>query len=151
MAVCSFAGGVPRTIRTGPPASGGADQILASMSYLTYHPKVRNRDKPLAWLHGEIKTPPLSPAARIEAGYLLQRLQSGDRLGMPHSRPMPSIDRRCHELRINDADSTWRIVYRVDEDAIVILEVFSKKTQQTPKAVVDACKRRLKEYDGEKG
>jgi phage-related protein len=121
------------------------------MSYPTYHLKVPSRDKPLAWLHGEIKTPPLSPAARIEAGYLIRRLQSGDRLGMPHSRPMPSIGRRCHELRINDADSTWRIVYRLDEDAIVILEVFSKKTQQTPKAVVDACKRRLKEYDGEKG
>ncbi|WP_410175623.1 type II toxin-antitoxin system RelE/ParE family toxin [Limnoraphis robusta] len=42
-----------------------------------------------------------------------------------------------------------RIVYWVDEDAIVILEVFSKKTQKTPKAVIDACRRRLKEYDGE--
>jgi phage-related protein len=64
---------------------------------------------------------------------------------------MPSIGRRCHELRINDERSTWRIVYRVDEDAIVILDVFSKKTQQTPKPVVDACKRRLKEYDSEEG
>jgi phage-related protein len=112
---------------------------------------VSARDKPLAWLHGEIKTPPLSAAARLEAGYLLRRLQHGDNLGMPHSRPMPSIGRRCHELRINDERSTWRIVYRVDQDAIVILEVFSKKTQQTPKAVIDACKRRLKEYDSEEG
>jgi phage-related protein len=62
---------------------------------------------------------------------------------------MPSTGRRCHELRINDERSTWRIVYRADEDAIVILEVFSKKTQQTPKTVIDACKRRLKEYDSE--
>ena len=107
------------------------------------------RDKPLAWLHGEIKTPPLSAAVRLEAGYLLRRLQRGDSLGMPHSRPMPSTGRRCHELRINDERSTWRIVYRADEDAIVILEVFSKKTQQTPKTVIDACKRRLKEYDSE--
>lgn len=109
------------------------------------------RDKPLAWLHGKIKTPPLPAAARLEAGYLLRCLQRGDKLGMPHSRPMPTIGRRCHELRINDERSTWRIVYRVDEDAIVILEVFSKKTQQTPKAVIDACKRRLKEYDSEEG
>lgn len=109
------------------------------------------RDKPLAWLHGEIRTPPLSAAARLEAGYLLRRLQRGEKLGMPQSRPMPSIGRRCHELRINDERSTWRIVYRVDEDATVILEVFSKKTQQTPKAVIDACKRRLKEYDSEEG
>jgi phage-related protein len=110
------------------------------MSKQTYYLRVSARDKPLAWLHGEIKTPPLSAAARLEAGYLLRRLQRGDKLGMPHSRPMPSIGRRCHELRINDERSTWRIVYRVDEDAIVILEVFSKKTQQTPKGVIDACK-----------
>ncbi len=107
------------------------------------------QDKPLAWLHGEIRSPPLSAAARIEAGYLLRRLQRGERLGMPQSRPMPTIGRRCHELRINDEDSTWRVIYRLDEDAVVILEVFSKKTQQTPKPVIEACKRRLKEYDSE--
>ena len=104
-------------------------------------------DKPLVWLHGEIKTPPFSQAARVEAGYLLRRLQRGEMLGMPHSRPMPAIGLRCHELRINDADATWRIVYRIDSDAIVILEVFSKKTSKTPWAVVQACKRRLKEYE----
>lgn len=104
-------------------------------------------DKPLVWLHGEIKTPPFSQAARVEAGYLLRRLQMGEMLGMPHSRPMPVIGPRCHELRINDANATWRIVYRIDSDAIVILEVFSKKTSKTPRAVVQACKRRLKEYE----
>jgi phage-related protein len=38
-------------------------------------------------------------------------------------------------------------VYRVDPDAIVIAEVFAKKTAKTPAAVLDACRRRLKEYD----
>ncbi len=33
-------------------------------------------DKPLVWLSGEIKTPPLSKDARIEAGYLLRMLQA---------------------------------------------------------------------------
>jgi phage-related protein len=42
---------------------------------------------------------------------------------------------------------TWRIVYRIDQDAIVILEVFSKKTARTPKRIVDVCQKRLKEYD----
>jgi phage-related protein len=83
----------------------------------------------------------------VEAGYLLRRLQRGETLGMPHSRPMPTIGPRCHELRINDADATWRIVYRVESDAIVILEVFSKKTSKTPRAVIQTCKRRLKEYE----
>ena len=55
---------------------------------------------------------------------------------------------RCAELRVRDVGADWRIVYRVDPDAVVILEVFSKKTRVTPKSVIDACIRRLKEYDG---
>ena len=105
------------------------------------------RDKPLAWLRGEVKTPPFSQNARIEAGFLLRRLQRGESIGLPHSRPMPSIGSRCRELRIQDADSTWRIVYRVDRDAVIIAEVFAKKTQATPKSVTDACRRRLRGYD----
>lgn len=104
-------------------------------------------DKPLVWLHGEVKTPPFSAAARLEAGVLLRLLQRGDRLGMPASRPMPSVGPRCHELRIVDENVTWRIMYRLDEDAVVILEVFAKKTGQTPKHVIDTCKARLKRYD----
>ena len=104
-------------------------------------------DKPLVWLHGEIKTPPFSRAARLEAGILLRTLQRGELLGMPHSRPMEAIGPRCHELRVRDVAVAWRIVYRLDADAVVILEVFSKKTQATPKAVMDACRRRLREYD----
>ena len=104
-------------------------------------------DKPVAWLHGEIKTPPFSEKARIETGVLLRRLQRGEALSLPHSRPMPGIGSRCHELRIQDADSTWRIMYRADADAVIIVEVFAKKTQATPKAVIDACRRRLKNYD----
>jgi phage-related protein len=104
-------------------------------------------DKPLVWLHGEVKTPPFSAEARVEAGVLLRRLQRGERLSLPHSRPMPSIGPRCHELRIPDADATWRMVYRLDPDAVVIAAVFSKKTQATPKHVVVTCQARLKAYD----
>lgn len=106
-------------------------------------------DKPLFWLHGEIRTPPLSREARIEAGFLLRRLQRGESLGLPHSRPLPTIGARCHELRIVGRESTWRIVYRIDRDAIVIVEVFSKKTQTLPDAVKHACRKRLKDYDDE--
>lgn len=104
-------------------------------------------NKPLVWLHGEIKTPPFSMVARIEAGILLRKLQQGEKLSMPHSRPMPAIGKRCHELRINDGDMSCRIVYRIDADAIVVLEVFVKKTQQTPKSVIDKCKKRISHYD----
>ncbi len=104
-------------------------------------------DKPLVWLHGQVKTPPFSKAGRLEAGFLLRRLQLGEVLSMPHSRPMPSIGPHCHELRINDRNGTWRIIYRIDDDAIVILEVFQKQTNQTPRQVIDVCKQRLAEYD----
>ncbi len=109
--------------------------------------RVVRRDKSLAWLHGEVKTPPFSKSARIEAGYLLRELQRGKALSMPHSRPMPAIGAGCHELRVVDEGVAWRIIYRVDPDAIVIAEVFAKKTPKTPAAVLDACRRRLKEYD----
>lgn len=105
------------------------------------------KHKPLVWLHGEVKSPPFSKDGRIEAGYLLRRLQRGDSLEMPASRPMPSIGARCHELRVNDTTGNWRLVYRIDTDAIVIVEVFSKKARATPKPVTDVCKGRLKEYD----
>ena len=108
---------------------------------------MNSADKPLAWLHGEIKTPPLSQEARLEAGFLLRRLQKGESLGMPHSRPMPTIGARCHELRITDATAKWRIIYRIDADAIVIVEVFKKKTKQTPKSVIDVSRERLRGYD----
>jgi phage-related protein len=108
---------------------------------------VNPKDKPLAWLHGEVKTPPFSKAARFEAGFLLRRLQRGESSSMPQFRPMPSIGTRCHELRINDASNNWRLVYRIDTDAIVILEVFAKKTGATPKGVIATCRKRLKEYD----
>ena len=104
-------------------------------------------DKPLVWLHGEIKSPPLSVAARVETGVLLRRLQAGAALSLPHSRPMPAVGVRCHELRIQDEGQIWRVIYRTDPDAVLILEVFSKKTQQTPRNVIAVCKRRLKAYD----
>jgi phage-related protein len=105
------------------------------------------REKPLVWLDGEVRSPPLGPAARKEVGYLLRRLQMGQRLSMPEARPMPSVGRRCVELRVWDASVTWRVVLRVDPDAIVILDVFAKKTAKTPRAVIENCRRRLRDYD----
>lgn len=109
--------------------------------------RMARADKPLVWLHGEVKSPPLSAAARLEAGGLLRRLQRGEKLAMPHSRPMPVIGKRCHELRIDDEKVRWRIVYRVDDDAIVIAEVFAKKSQATSRHVIDVCRKRLRDYD----
>jgi phage-related protein len=117
------------------------------MSDQTYNVNVTSNDKPLVWMHAEVKSPPFSAEARLEAGFLLRKLQKGQSLEMPHSKPMPAIGERCHELRIVDVDATWRIIYRVDRDAIVIADVFSKKSGTTPQSVVARSKRRLREYD----
>jgi len=87
------------------------------MSVLTYTAGGESNDKPLAWLHGKVKTPPFSVAARLEAGFLLRRLQRGDMLAMAQSRPIPGVGPRCH------------------------------KSTKTPNTVLEICRRRLKEYD----
>ncbi len=103
--------------------------------------------KPLVRLRGEIKTPPFSTEARVEMGNFLRRLQEGEMLGMPHSRPLPSIGPRCHEIRVRDENRIWRVVYRLDPNAIVIAGVFSKTTRRTSKHDIDDCQRVLKRYD----
>lgn len=106
-----------------------------------------NSRKPIGRLHGEIKTPPFSSDARIEAGCLLGRLQEGEALSMPHARPMTVIGPRCHEMRVKDSKGEWRIIYRVDPDAIIVVDVFQKKTRETPLSVIANCRKRLREYD----
>lgn len=113
---------------------------------MTYNRCVIKPDKIVLWLQNELKTPPLSSAARMEAGGLLRRLQRGELIALPHSRPMPRIGQGCHELRIPDAGKTWRIMYHLDTDAVVILDVFAKTTTKTPDDVIDLCKHRLRHY-----
>ena len=98
------------------------------------------------WIRGDVKTPPFTAEARLEAGFLLRRLQQREVLGLPHSRPMPGVGGQCHELRINDEDHAWRIIYHLEPDAVVILDVFSKKTPATPKATITNCPKRLAAY-----
>ena len=111
------------------------------------NPESKQRPRSVVWLHGEIKTPPFTRMARIETGVLLRRLQNGEMIGMPASRPMPVIGRRCHELRIKDEAHEWRLIYKLDSDAILICDVFAKTTNQTPQNTIEVCRRRLALYD----
>ena len=108
--------------------------------------RVMTGSKPLVWLHGEVKTPPFSRTARVEAGFLLRRLQNGELIEMPASRPMPVIGPNCHELRVDDGGVAWRIVYYIDSDAIVVLDVFQKKSRTAPKQVIEVGRKRLRAY-----
>ena len=104
-------------------------------------------DKPVVWLAGEVRTPPFSNEARVEAGLLLRRLQNGEQLAMPHARAMPAVGRRCLELRVREEKRSWRIMVRVDHDAVVVIDVFEKKTRTTPGKEIATCKDRLRRYD----
>ncbi len=101
----------------------------------------------VVWLRGDVQSPPFSREARLEAGALLRRLQSHERLKMPHLRTMESIGARCHELRIRDHPNSWRIILRLDPEAIVILDVFRKQSEKTPERVIQNCRQRLAMYD----
>jgi phage-related protein len=103
--------------------------------------------RPVVWLRGEIKTPPFTAEGRQEAGMLLRLLQQGEQLRMPQAEPVPDIGKRCGALRVRDAEHNWRIMYRVDPDAILILEVYSKKTRKIPDEIIVRCQQRLKLYD----
>jgi phage-related protein len=107
----------------------------------------RRVDKPLVWLEGEVKAPPFTAEGRQEAGMLLRQLQRGEHLGMPQAELLPTVGARCGALRVRDAGHNWRIMYRVDVDAIVVLDVYAKKTPKIPDEVIHRCQSRLKRYD----
>jgi len=65
---------------------------------------------------------------------------------MPHSRAMPSIGAGCHELGIVDDRRSWRIIYHIAEEAIVLLHVFVKESRKTPRRVIEICRRRLRAF-----
>lgn len=106
-------------------------------------------DKPLQWLAQALVTPPVSAQARREAGLLLRRVQRGESMRMPDSRPMPGVGRGVHELRVRDpvSEMTWRIVYRIDPEAILVVHWWAKKSRKTAQRDIDLCQRRLRAYD----
>jgi phage-related protein len=109
--------------------------------------KAERERKPVAWLHGQIKTPPFTEEGRKEAGKLLRLLQEGERVGMPQAESLSIVGPGCGALRIRDEENNWRIMYRVDPDAVLVLEVYAKKTKKILREVIDRCKKRLKNYD----
>jgi phage-related protein len=109
----------------------------------------QNDSKEIVLFFGEIKTPPFSKSARVETGLLLRKLQDREMLSMPESRPMPNIGTHCHELRVSDSENNkeWRIIYRIDENEIVVFDVFAKTTQKTPQQIINNCQKRIKRYN----
>lgn len=106
-------------------------------------------DKVVIWLVETWKTPPMSTEARREAGFLLRQLQGGVRLSMPKARNLPDVGARVVELRIRDAgaQATWRIVCRIDADAVIVAHWFDKNDNKMPRREIAAVQSRLARYD----
>lgn len=83
-------------------------------------------------------------AARRRAGYLLRMVQDGQSIGMPESRPMPTVGAACHELRLSANRTEWRVIYYVEVDVVLVLGVFRKTTRRTPRQLIETFARRLR-------
>ena len=104
-------------------------------------------DKPVVWITDKFSSPPFSSEARIKAGFLLRRLQQGEVLWPPDAMKLSDLCAKCYELRIKDLDKWYRIIIRIDSDAVLVLGWFEKKSNKIPKKVLVACRKRMVEYD----
>ena len=87
---------------------------------------------------------------RSAFGELLRILQEGISLGMPASRPMPSVARGVDELRVKDVSGQYRAFYLKKSSAgILVLRAFHKKTQETPTSEIKLARKRLQELINE--
>lgn len=85
-------------------------------------------------------------AIRGDLADALARLDTGQSLTMPLSRPMPTIGQGAHELRLKDRSGAYRVVYTLlGGGAVHVLHAFKKKTRTTPKRNIELARRRYKE------
>lgn len=89
----------------------------------------------------------LDVETRREIGTLLMLIQSGQTLSEPQSKPMKSIHRNAHELRLKDRLGTYRVIYILNIGNIVFIpHAFTKKSQKTPTKEIELAILRLKEF-----
>ncbi len=88
----------------------------------------------------------LPERSRGDLADALARLDAGLPLSMPLSRPMPSIGRGAHELRLRDRNGEWRVVYVVrSAGEVVVVLAFKKTSRKTPERMIDLARSRAKE------
>jgi phage-related protein len=83
---------------------------------------------------------------RRALGKAIWELQKGERLGMPLSKPMPSVGPGVRELRVKDKSGAFRAFYYVQSSkGILVFHAFGKKSRATPTSEIRLGKKRLKE------
>jgi phage-related protein len=84
----------------------------------------------------------------IDVFALFEELMAGKSLGMPISRPLPSIARGLHELRLSGRSGEYRVFYYIRVgDAIYVVHATAKKTQSLDKKTVELLKTRIRSIE----
>jgi phage-related protein len=82
----------------------------------------------------------------MRLGKDLFRLQMGERIAMPASRPMPLVGAGVSELRVKDAHGAFRVFYYLaSPKGVLVFHAFDKKTQRTPPLEIELARKRLRE------
>ncbi len=85
-----------------------------------------------------------SKPVKKSIGSELRLLQIGAR--PIHSRPLKTVGRGVWEIKVNEMEGHFRVVYLIRRrDRIYVLHAFQKKTRKTPKREIELAKKRLKE------
>lgn len=76
---------------------------------------------------------------------LFDDLAAGKMLFMPISRPLPSIARGLHELRLSGERGEYRVFYMIRVgDAIYVLHATEKKKNEIDKKTAELLKARIR-------
>ena len=107
--------------------------ILQTQWTVTLHPLAER----------ELQTIPTDMQARfLHIGEMLEEL-GPQRVGLPHIRPLES---KLWEMRMTGRDGIARAVYAaVQGRTLLVLHVFVKKTQTTPRSAIETALKRLEE------
>ena len=84
--------------------------------------------------------------ARFRLGRSLFRLQMGEKIVLPHARPMPTVAAGVSELRVKSQDGIFRVFHcAAASRGVLVFHAFAKKTQRTPPLEIELARKRLKE------
>ena len=80
---------------------------------------------------------------------LFSALAGGVNLEMPVSRPLPTIARGLHELRLSGKSGEYRVFYFISlRDAIYVIHAGNKKTQSMSKLTKRLLRTRIRSLHG---
>lgn len=81
----------------------------------------------------------------IDMFALFDDLAAGKKLSLPISRPLPSIGKSLHELRLSGRSGEYRVFYVIKvANAIYVIHATSKKKQALDQQTVDLLKQRMR-------